>query len=98
MSSATERDKYTIMATEGLVKFRQGDFESGNKIYKKAISGFKRINDYGAATIATFFLAREELLVGNVDRSNIEEANKMARKYDIQEIISYIMQLESKNP
>jgi hypothetical protein len=48
-------------------------------LYKDAISGFKKINDYSAATIATFFLAREELLAGNADHPQMNKQIRWQR-------------------
>jgi len=54
----------------------------------KAISGFNSNQNYKAAAIATFCLAREEALA-NLPTSGetLEQANAMAEKYGVQELV-----------
>lgn len=89
-SELDARNKNTLYATEGLINFRRGNTENGRALYKRAVSGFKKINDLRAAAIAAFFGAREEVLLhSNFEKEVMEEAIDLAKKNDVNELLDY---------
>jgi len=95
-STLTDIYKNTLAATIGLLEFRKDNFSEGRRLYKTAITGFKNLNEYPSAAIASFFLAREENRIhsefGNVA---LDEAKSLAEKYGVKEIVKYAKKLGS---
>ncbi len=59
------RDKICLLATTGLAFFRSGKPEEGRQCYQRAISLASAPEDVGLKTLASLYLAREEVLQGN---------------------------------
>jgi tetratricopeptide (TPR) repeat protein len=59
------RDKICLLATTGLAFFRSGKSEEGRQCYQKAINLANAPEDVGLKTLASLYLAREEVLQGN---------------------------------
>lgn len=73
-------DALILQATAGLLEFRQGNIEYGRQLYQKTISQAWRKERIRA--IATVNLAREELIVGNVETGIqlLMEGQRLARR------------------
>lgn len=61
----TSESCISIIATEGLVNYRQGNYEDGKKLYDKAIVQAKKRNDQRTLFELYLHLAREEKNCGN---------------------------------
>ncbi|MBU1702310.1 MAG: hypothetical protein KJ970_09695 [Candidatus Eisenbacteria bacterium] len=89
-ASLRARERSTFAATRGLIEFRKGDLQEGRRLYAKAISDLKNVGDYRGATIATLFLAREELRVSSpVGEAVLSSAREMALSYEVKEAVRY---------
>ncbi|WP_337287557.1 hypothetical protein [Candidatus Methylomirabilis sp.] len=98
-SNLTERERNTFAATKGLIEFRRGNASEGRDLYKKAIAGFKNINQYHLAAIATFFLAREENLIqSSLADDAIKAAKGLVDKYDVKELKKCVEFLAGRKP
>lgn len=59
------RDSFTLMATKGLVRFREGDLVGGRAFYSSAVERLLSVpENRDAGTLAQIFWAREELRAG----------------------------------
>lgn len=89
VTDSTESQKTTIIATQALVKFREGGIDEGRKLYGIAVDQFRTQKDPRLETIAKFFWAREEALVKSPLAINLkEEAVEKAKKFNVFEILS----------
>ena len=66
-----KEDLAIIKATDGLIKFRAGDYEKGRVLYKEAIDTFRSSKDQHALTICLHYFAREEFKSNHHDRVKI---------------------------
>jgi len=73
---------FLTAANKGLCAMRAGRVEEGRLLYEEAIAGFKRLGDLEHAAYARLYLAREAVLAGLPDSSElISEADKAMRPY-----------------
>ena len=83
----SERQKFVISATEGLIAFRSDSVEKGRSLYSMAVNGFTKINDLRAAAMATYFQAVEEKRIKSQNaESKIREARRGIERYNIFEL------------
>jgi tetratricopeptide (TPR) repeat protein len=81
---ATTGEKLTIIATLGLICFREGHIEKGRELYASAVQGFKAIRNSRSAAIATYHWAVEEKRANSENaKSKIEEAKKVIERYKV---------------
>lgn len=71
------RDNAYLMATIGLIAFRNGMHEFGRKCYGKSIGWFSDQKDSAAVASAILYLLREEILI---DKTVIPQAVEMAKR------------------
>lgn len=80
-SSVAPELRVSYVATWGLVCFRNGEHEEGRHLYRMAIDAARRAPDAEAETLATTYLAREELLVNGPDAQTIlANATKLVKR------------------
>ncbi len=73
-----------MTATMGLICFRDGDIETGRKMYDNAVTGFKALNNYSSAAVATYYWAVEEKRINSINAELLfEEAKKKIEKYKV---------------
>jgi len=90
----SERQKFVITATEGLIAFRSDSIEKGRSLYSMAVKGFERINDLRAAAMATYFWAVEEKRIrAQTATSIVEEAKKRISRFNVFELEDLIKKL-----
>jgi tetratricopeptide (TPR) repeat protein len=86
----TDRERYTILATKGLIEFRKGNIDEGRRMYEKAIAGFKKMGDFHSTAVAAMFRAREEILIHSEFATNaLKEATTLVKKYQVRELFDY---------
>jgi tetratricopeptide (TPR) repeat protein len=68
-TTAERSERIAVLATTGLLAFRQGDVEEGRRLYGRSIELAKRLNDHDAEAMARAMLAREEIRTGNLERA-----------------------------
>ena len=79
----------TILATRGLVAFRDGSPEEGRSHYREAIERFRKLKDRDRVAMATLFLAREELEAGLPQAgTTFKEAAVLARRLGTPESVT----------
>ena len=70
-----------ILATTGLAAFRLGEHAEGRRYYQTAISMADAPEDFGLKTLASLYLAREEVALGNKEGfADFKRAFKAAEK------------------
>lgn len=100
LSGEDETQKAVITATRGLIAFRRGDFDSGRRLYRDAISTFKRVPRRDYVALALLFLAREELrttpdgaeptvraALDAASRSSLPDVTTWARRLQLEQAI-----------
>lgn len=83
---ADQGDRVAILATTGLLAFRQGDADGGRDLYRQSIDLAKRLNDADAGVMARSMLVREEIRAG-------QHANALALLQAIKKLAATV-----KNP
>jgi tetratricopeptide (TPR) repeat protein len=79
--SRNSSQEATILATRGLVAFRNQAPDEGRAHYRAAIERFTKLKDADRVAMAALFLAREELEAGTPEAARaIEEALTASRK------------------
>jgi hypothetical protein len=69
-----------LLATSGMLAVRQGDFESGVKLYRAAIALFKKIGNQNSEAMASVYLAVEAARTGAADTAKlIDEAETLCK-------------------
>jgi tetratricopeptide (TPR) repeat protein len=76
--SGEEGDRVAILATQGLMRFREGDLRSGRAFYSNAINVARSTKDRDAEAMAWSMLLREELTTGIIESLNADSANEMS--------------------
>ena len=90
----SERQKFVIAATEGLIVFRSNNIEKGRSLYSTAVRGFERINDFRAAAMATYFWAIEgKHIRAQIATSIDEDAKKRISRYNVFELEGLVKKL-----
>jgi len=83
----SERQKFVITATEGIIAFRSNNIKKGRSLYSTAVRGFERINDFRAAAMATYFWAIEEKHIrAQIATSIAEDAKRRISRYNVFEL------------
>jgi tetratricopeptide (TPR) repeat protein len=89
-----------LLATQGLLKFREGNAEAGRKLYIDSIKLAGEIGQQGLASSALVNFTREEILFGQVNVTDlIPRLKDMERKTDDVDLkgdISSVLDLYSK--
>jgi tetratricopeptide (TPR) repeat protein len=84
----------TILATRGLVEFRNRSLDEGRLYYRAAIDRFAKLGDPNRMALAMVFLAREELAAGTPDAAAaIEFAVAAAAKVKAPEVRVWAVRL-----
>ena len=92
--SLSERRKFIITATMGLIAFRSDNIEKGRSLYSKAVHGFERIDDLRAAAMATYFWAVEEKRMRTqIATSIVEEAKRRISHANVFELEDLVKKL-----
>jgi tetratricopeptide (TPR) repeat protein len=77
----------TLLATEGLLKFRSGDINAGRQLYFEAVELAKRKGDRRLLALALAHLAREEVLEGTeAAEESLRVATEASTRIDLLEI------------
>ena len=74
LASNDEKNEIVLLATKGLLDFRNGDIQNGRMLYKKAIYNAKKIKDEHLLSYAMAFHAIEETSQAVPDHSVINES------------------------
>jgi len=83
----SERERFTVAATRGLIYYRSGNIERGSELYRNAVNGFDKMKDSRSAAIAAYFWAFEEKRVKSADAAaRISDAKKRIKKSDTFEL------------
>lgn len=77
---ADHRNKITLAATTGLIRFRRGDAERGRELYLSAYENAKGPENVRYRAAAAFHLAREEMLAGTTEMQRAMERADQAVK------------------
>ncbi|MBU1100739.1 MAG: hypothetical protein KKA84_10085 [Bacteroidetes bacterium] len=89
--------KICLMATEGLLEFRQGNVENGRKLYSEAISQSSKIKDDYLATSAFINYCREELLLSKIHQpeiiSRLNEIKKNSKSENLSEAAEKVINI-----
>jgi tetratricopeptide (TPR) repeat protein len=87
VNGITDRERFTLSATKGLISFRSGQVEDARKLYQQTVKGFDRIRESRSAAIAVFFWAVEEKrLKSDLSALRIAEARKRIKSSDVFEL------------
>lgn len=93
-----EQQKAIISATSGLIEFKNGNYDTGRELYKKAIDSFGIPDrDYYRA-VAMLFWGREELIINSsFSKILLDKTIKVAEKINVKEIINHARYLLANN-
>jgi len=69
--SSDSDDRAVLLATSGMLAFREGDRRAGRKLYDDAIAQLQAPGSEVTVLLATMNLAREEIMMGSVDGLDI---------------------------
>jgi len=72
MSAIDAPDRYVVVATEGLVSFREGNIPHGRSLYTQAINAFQESGDVRAA-VALVYRAIEESRAGTAEAPRLRK-------------------------
>ena len=87
IGSLQNNEKATLLATEGLIKYRKNLIDEGRKLYEDAIENFKILKDEKRTVLASYFLSREEKRIGNDNILLSEKISKSAKRLGLNELI-----------
>lgn len=94
-ADASSRDDLVLLATHGLVAFRQGALPAGRDGYRSAVSGLRRIGEPDLAALAAIMWAREELRAGTPESvTAYQEAEKAAQASSMPEVVEWKKRLQ----
>lgn len=75
-------DQGHCLANYGMINFRKGDYQTGEKFYKLAIEQFEKDKNYIVQANAAAYMARESLHSNNPNTSRlVKEAADIIKKY-----------------
>lgn len=95
--SRDESQEATILATRGLVAFRNHLPVEGRAHYRAAVQRFTKLKDADRVAMATLFLAREELEAGTPEATRaIEDAVQATRKVNAPEARAWALRLTER--
>jgi len=82
------RESITLMATEGLVRFKEGDAEGARSLYAAAVDRLVTLGQTDRAALANIFWAREEIRQGTRHASaiatNALALSRRASRHEVQ--------------
>ena len=91
-------DRIVFLATSGLIKFRDGDAESGRRLYQVAIAEAEKQRDSREA-MARLYLALEEIRSNSNNAAQLRhEALSVAKRYDDHVITTVAKRLINSQP
>ena len=87
----------TLLATQGLVKFKRGDAHEGRRLYLEAIAKSKKQGWQRYVAVASLYLAREEVLLNTSEKClalhrAMDEAEKCTDK-DVLFLLTRVLEL-----
>jgi tetratricopeptide (TPR) repeat protein len=83
-------NKICLIATQGLIAFRQGNLDLGRNLYRSAIEASERISSKRLRKLALLNYAREEVIVGGTQAEElISEVRQL--DFDTQEAVLHIL-------
>lgn len=87
IENADLSEQASIIATAGLIEFRNGMAERGRELYEKSINIIeKNRNEQALALALTFWYEEEKKIKGVVADKILEKAKKLAKKHNILEL------------
>lgn len=94
LGNLTDDERFTFLATQGLIYFRTNNPEKGRELYLKAMAGFERINEQRSAAIAAYYWALEEkLILSSYKEACIKDAISRVKHHNVFELDSLIKKL-----
>lgn len=94
LSKLTDNERFTLLATQGLIYFRTDNPEKGRELYLKAMTGFETINGHRSAAIAAYYWALEEkLILSSYKEARIKDATSRVKHYNVFELRNLIKKL-----
>jgi tetratricopeptide (TPR) repeat protein len=94
LHNLTDSQKFTLMATHGLICFRADNAEKGRELYSKAITGFERINQQHSSAIAAYYWASEEKrILSPYKDARIKDAKTRVERFHVFELANQIKKL-----
>jgi hypothetical protein len=87
----------TLLATQGLVKFKRGDAHEGRRLYLEAIAKSKKQGWQRYVAVASLYLAREKVLLNTSEKClalhrAMDEAEKCTDK-DVLFLLTRVLEL-----
>lgn len=94
LNKVSDDEKLALIATSGLISFREEDFELGRELYSKAVKGFELINNLRLAAVATYYWAVEEKRIKSQNaESKIREAKGRIERHNVFELEDLVKKL-----
>lgn len=86
-----DRDKATLLATVGLISFREGNIDTGREYYQKAAFLFERSREFKALSVCLLYRGREEARIkSGFAKKYLDEAFRLAQNLELKEVVSYV--------
>ncbi len=87
-------ERFTSMATHGLICFRTDNTEKGRELYLNAITGFERNNSQRSAAIAAYYWAFEEKRISSsYKEERINDAKSRVERFNVFELYNVTKEL-----
>lgn len=97
LNQANVHSKICLIATQGLVCFRQGRTEQGREFYKEALRRAAEINDSRAYAEALLHLALEEIRVGSQEANeSVSKASEAAMRQEDKSVSFLLKKLKDR--
>ena len=95
--SLNYRERATLLATFGLISFRNNDIDKGRKLYKESIDEFKKIRREDGMALAYLFWSREESRINSdLTSTLLEKSKNLSKKLEMNEIKQYVKIIEEQ--
>lgn len=88
LEKSDEQTEVAWTATEGLIRFRQGQHEAGRSLYEAALAMAKRMKHSALENLAVAYWAREELIAGGPRGLALYELFRQVEEPDGEEAVS----------
>jgi len=99
LNAASVNNKICLIATQGLVCFRQGNTNQGREFYKEALRQATEIKDTRGYTEALLHLALEEIRVGSPEsKESAAKASEAALRHEDKSVKFLLKKLRDRTP
>jgi len=87
LDRADPEDRLAIIATTGLIYFREGNIEVGRRLYNSAVIGLEQLERFDSAAIAKYYWAVEEKRINSENaKARIQEAKRAIEQNNVFEL------------